>query len=320
MRFKLPGRVTNNAVFNTRLRVKTRVQSEPVWLRAMEKNPPSPPLPRRQGWTGKKIPKLQAPRDVLLDKVLKHTQATKDGREFVKSFGGKKSFAEKFTTKQMSCIRSGMSEPKAFRYVMDEMRKELQEHQEAVTKAYSELVEARGGLSLSKFIETYASAESVANWAEGKDKGRAPPVGMEPEDMDLILDMAQVGVIDLDSQYEDMDGKKLNRFWTDAERTSEAVQNITQEVEGSHQIVKSLDAIPEGDADALESEEEVWSFDESMLIDISNVKYYSVPPSVWSQDSDEGDGSLPLLFTTDGDLVGAHNADTGEILEVEISA
>lgn len=310
MRFKLPRGSSNNIVFNTRLRVKTRVMSEPLWLRPLERNAAPAGAPRRQEWTRKALPQLQAPKDVLTGKVLKHTQATREGRELVKAFGGQDSFAEKFTTRQMAQIRDGTSEPEAFRSVMDELRTELQDHQQAVTKAYSELVEARGGLSLSDFIEAYAPREELSRWAVDGGVEEEPPIGMQPEDMDLILDMAKVGIIDLDLDGEGSDGEQLNYFWSEAETRAKAMESVVEEMGNG----VTLDALSEEDAQA--SGGETWCFDDSMLTEIGAHKFYSVPPEVWSTDG----ATMPLIFSLEGDLVGMQDSDTGEIMEVEVSA
>ena len=68
--------------------------------------------------------------------------------------------------------------------------------------------------------------------------------------------------------------------------------------------------------DELNGDEEVWSFDDSMLADVGGQTMYRVPPEIWSTDG----ATMPLLFTLDGDLVGMHDADTGLIMEVEVDA
>eukprot|EP00946_MAST-07B_sp_MAST-7B-sp1_P004560 g4560.t1 len=317
MRFKLPRGASNNVVFNTRLQVKTRVMSEPVWLRALEKNPPAPSMPRRQGWTRKALPQMKAPKDVLTDKVLRHAQSTREGRELMSAFGGRDNFAEKFTAMQMAQIRDGMSEPEAFRSAMGEMRDELKSHQEAVTKAYEEIVEARGGLSLSDFIETYAPAEEMSRWDADGGVEEVPLAGMEPEDMDLILDMAKVGVIDLELEDEGEFGEKLNYFWKRAKNQKRAYDDMIKEAGGVASADSGSSLTLEGvSEDELNGDEEVWSFDDSMLADVGGQTMYRVPPEIWSTDG----ATMPLLFTLDGDLVGMHDADTGLIMEVEVDA
>ena len=62
--------------------------------------------------------------------------------------------------------------------------------------------------------------------------------------------------------------------------------------------------------------EEMWTFEDNMVVSIGENTFYSVPPEVWSNDG----ATMPLLFTLDGDLVGALDSDTGEIVEVEVGA
>lgn len=316
MRFKLPRGGTNNIVFNTRLRVKTRVMSEPVWLRAMEKNPGAGVLPKRKGWTRKALPQLQAPKDVLSGKVRKHVRATRAGRELARAFGGQDSFADTFVERQMARIRDGVSEPEAFRSVMSELRAELEDHQEAVAKAYTELVEERGGLSLSDFIEAYAPVEELSRWAEDRGTKEEPPPGMEREDMDLILDMARVGVIDVELDGEGADGEKLNYFWNDASKRAKALESVVDEMGAAADAerVPTLEPLSVEEVEA--GGEEMWTFEDNMVVSIGENTFYSVPPEVWSNDG----ATMPLLFTLDGDLVGALDSDTGEIVEVEVGA
>ena len=53
----------------------------------------------------------------------------------------------------------------------------------------------------------------MSRWDADGGVEEVPLAGMEPEDMDLILDMAKVGVIDLELEDEGEFGEKLNYFW-----------------------------------------------------------------------------------------------------------
>merc|ERR1711871_1014936 len=101
---------------------------------------------------------------------------------------------------------------------------------------------------------------------------------MEPEDMDLLLDMAKVGVINLELEGEGAHGEKLNNFWNSAESQASAYDDLVKDTgtmaSAAPGSAKTLDALSE---DELHGGEDVWSFDDSMLADVGGHMLYSVP-------------------------------------------
>ena len=161
LHFKLKGFHDSNLLKQARLRIKARaIEDPPVWFRALELSPPRQIPPKIKGKL-KKLKILQSPAAILGNKASMYMKATQAGRDTIRGFGGNQNFEKQFTIRQMKLIRDGTSEKEAFDQVHEGMEEELETYRINIEEAYSTIVEAEGGTSLSDFVNDFTRTNSV---------------------------------------------------------------------------------------------------------------------------------------------------------------
>ena len=198
MRFRLKSfHGARSTLTRARLQSASRTRPDPLWLSVAEAFPPRPPPPTRRV-QGRKLPLVKAPGSLLSEKVLRTMQATQDGRELMRGFGGQESFVRTFVGRQMERIRAGESEADAFAGVREDLQAELNEYKTKISEAYANVVGSKEeGMTLSEFIAQNMPEHQWLKTLEDATIITVPPSRFGPTDWAFVKALAELGIAEL---------------------------------------------------------------------------------------------------------------------------